>query len=471
MLRRLLGRAGGVVSPRAGVVLAVVLAQGALLVGMQTWVIADLRREMNACLSGPLTDALTRDVRHLVEQLEAEVPPELAADPARGWARARLLMEREALAGEAKAVLLDADGRVTLGAESLTPAVVESLTYRGLAGAFATPDAEGEPARLARWPRETLAVGTLRGPEPAQVAAAWAPRLERWVAAVQPTAPMALRVEAATWRVAWHALGLTALVMMISVLGMRRMLRRHDRRLEGLARGLERELWLRVEQAERTNRALVRGLGGLAESRDNDTGLHLQRLVRFSTLIAHALRPTHPEVTPDFLHKLEVAAALHDIGKVAVPDAVLLKAGKLDPAERTRMQQHTLVGVKTLLAVRAQMGNDDLLDAAVQVAGAHHERWDGGGYPFGLAGDEIPLAARIVSVADVYDALTSRRVYKPALGHEEAVAMIVRERGKQFDPGVVDAFEAVAHQIDQARAQTESPAGALDAAAAMPAAA
>jgi len=131
---------------------------------------------------------------------------------------------------------------------------------------------------------------------------------------------------------------------------------------------------------------------------------------------------------------------------------VLLKEGALSEEERGRIERHPVIGADTLIAIRGRMGRDELVEMSIVVALQHHERWDGGGYPFGLAGEQIALAARIVALADVYDALTSRRVYKPAFTHERAAAIIHAERGKHFDPAVVDAFAACAGRFAAIRA-------------------
>jgi response regulator RpfG family c-di-GMP phosphodiesterase len=155
------------------------------------------------------------------------------------------------------------------------------------------------------------------------------------------------------------------------------------------------------------------------------------------------------QITHHYVANLAVASALHDIGKVGVPDAVLLKSGRLTPSERRAMEMHSQLGGECLAAIQRQLGEDDFLELGQQVAIAHHEQWDGTGYPHGLQGKEIPLAARIVAVADVYDALTSHRPYRPALCHAEAREWIVSHYGTQFDPEVVEAF--VAREADFSR--------------------
>ncbi len=185
---------------------------------------------------------------------------------------------------------------------------------------------------------------------------------------------------------------------------------------------------------------LIFGLAKLAESRDSDTGEHLERIAAYCRVLAEQLRVGRPELTDDWIAKLQLASSLHDIGKVGIPDAVLLKAGPLTAQERQVIQRHPEIGAEALDAILARDKDDALLRMARNIAAAHHERWDGAGYPRGLKAEAIPLEARIVSVADVYDALTSKRVYKPGMPHEQAMEIIVKGRGTQFDPAVVDAL-------------------------------
>ncbi|MBX3359497.1 MAG: HD domain-containing protein [Phycisphaeraceae bacterium] len=197
----------------------------------------------------------------------------------------------------------------------------------------------------------------------------------------------------------------------------------------------------RQADALRSRNTLIFALAKLAESRDTDTGEHLERIAAYCRVLAEQLRVRFG-LTDGWIRNLQLASSLHDIGKVGIPDAVLLKPGRLTPEERRIIERHPEIGAVALDAILAQDRPDDLLMMARNIAASHHERWDGAGYPRGLAGGDIPLEARIVSVADVYDALTTKRVYKPALGHGEAVGMISGGRGTQFDPEIVDALLA-----------------------------
>jgi response regulator RpfG family c-di-GMP phosphodiesterase len=183
-------------------------------------------------------------------------------------------------------------------------------------------------------------------------------------------------------------------------------------------------------------------LAKLADSRDKDTGDHLERIRSYVTILATELAKTNPEIDHNYVADLAVASSLHDIGKVGIPDAVLLKPAALNPTERSAMEMHTLLGGECLAAIRKHLEEDDFLELAEQIAIAHHEQWDGGGYPHGIRGKDIPLAARIVALADVYDALTNARPYKQPISHGETREWIATRYATHFDPAVVEAFVA-----------------------------
>ena len=203
---------------------------------------------------------------------------------------------------------------------------------------------------------------------------------------------------------------------------------------------LAKQVTLRTRELTRTRNAVIFGLAKLAESRDNDTGEHLDRIRIYVTILAEALEDRFEEIDESFIRDLSLASSLHDIGKVGIPDSILLKPGRLESNERSIMELHTLIGGECLDAIQSRLGQNDFLEMARRVAYSHHERWDGTGYPHGLAEEEIPLVARIVAVADVYDALTSKRPYKRAMSHMESKTIIVSGSGAQFDPEVVQAF-------------------------------
>lgn len=202
------------------------------------------------------------------------------------------------------------------------------------------------------------------------------------------------------------------------------------RRRDDQATWLAREVEQATEALRVSNEEMVFRLALAVEYRDSDTGEHTLRVALYSRLIAEELG-----LAPDLCREIYLAAPLHDIGKVAIPDHILLKPGRLDRDEILVMQTHASVGERIL-----SNGSCTLMRLSAEIAGHHHERWDGGGYPRGLAGEAIPLSARIVAVADVFDALTTQRPYKAAMGKEAALAWMRQERGRHFDPRCVDAF-------------------------------
>jgi len=211
---------------------------------------------------------------------------------------------------------------------------------------------------------------------------------------------------------------------------------------EALMKNIE-ELHQRQEMLVETQRAAIFGLAKLAESRDKETGEHLARMRCVCKAIAEELHSSdgyHDQMDEKFIEDLADSCALHDLGKVAVPDAVLLKPGPLTDEEYEVIQKHTAIGGDALKAIDERLGNESFIRIGQEIAYFHHERYDGTGYPTGLKGEEIPLSARIVAVADVYDALTSKRCYRDPVAPEEALDYIVRSRGRHFDPNVVDAF-------------------------------
>ncbi len=210
------------------------------------------------------------------------------------------------------------------------------------------------------------------------------------------------------------------------------------------------EIWREADQArDAVGTALVR----LASFRDTETGDHLFRIRWYAHALAEQLAVAGPycrQIDESFLQQLYRASPLHDIGKVGIEDAILRKPGPLSESEFEAIKRHTIIGSEILAQAAAKLPHADYLNMAVDVARHHHERFDGSGYPDGLAGADIPLAARIVALADVFDALTSRRVYKPAIPVTEAVG-IIEANEDRFDPAIVDAFRSRLDDFRQAR--------------------
>ena len=209
---------------------------------------------------------------------------------------------------------------------------------------------------------------------------------------------------------------------------------------------LEGEVNRRLRENQIIQDVSIRALAHLAETRDPETGEHILRTQGYINTLARRLQQ-HPKFKPvmteQFIQLLTKSAPLHDIGKVGIPDQVLLKPGKLDADEWEIMKTHAEIGAKAIEQAEQDVDMPvEFLILAKEIAHWHHERWDGSGYPDGLKGDDIPVSARLMALADVFDALISARVYKPAMPFEQARDMILSERGRHFDPDVVDAFEA-----------------------------
>lgn len=228
----------------------------------------------------------------------------------------------------------------------------------------------------------------------------------------------------------------------------RRLLEDQNQHLELLVTERTQALQKRNEDLLRIQELTIVALGALAETRDNETGYHIQRTREYVRVMAGQLI-TLPGLRDQFAQEdVEMiwrSAPLHDIGKIGIPDQILLKPGKLTPEEFEVMKRHTVLGRNALQSAEQRAGfPDSFLRTATAIAYCHHEHWNGRGYPEGLSGRAIPLPARIMAVADVYDALITQRVYKPAFPHETALDMIRTGRGTQFDPDIVDCFNDMA---------------------------
>lgn len=207
---------------------------------------------------------------------------------------------------------------------------------------------------------------------------------------------------------------------------------------------LEQEVARRTQEIREVQDVTILTMASLAETRDNETGNHILRTQRYVKVLAMALKD-HPRftdyLTDSVIDLLFKSAPLHDIGKVGIPDKILLKPGGFEPDEFEIMKTHTTLGKMTIESAEQRLGRAvPFLHYAKEIAYSHQEKWDGSGYPEGLAGENIPISARLMAVADVYDALISRRVYKPEMTHEQAVEIIVKGSGQHFDPAIVEAF-------------------------------
>jgi len=227
--------------------------------------------------------------------------------------------------------------------------------------------------------------------------------------------------------------------------------------LRGKSDLLESEVARRTAEIQDLQDAMVLSMASLAETRDNETGNHLRRTQHYVKRLAQQLRlnPRFAEELDDrCIDLLFKSAPLHDIGKVGIPDSILLKPSRLDPAEFEIMKTHTTLGRDAIVHAEQALGHEvPFLRFAKEIALSHQEKWDGSGYPEALVGEAIPLSARLMALADVYDALISKRVYKPAFTHEDSVRMILEGSGTHFDPDVAQAFQAVQEDFRQIAAR------------------
>ena len=219
----------------------------------------------------------------------------------------------------------------------------------------------------------------------------------------------------------------------------------------GMSRDVTERLKAEKERRDLENKlhnaraATILGLAKLSEYRDKGTGAHLERIREYAKIIAIEMAelPAYKDhITEKYIDDIYQSSILHDIGKVGIQDSVLLKPGKLNPEEFDIIKRHTVLGGDALADIESQIGERSFLILGKEIAYYHHEKWDGKGYPDGLKGEEIPLSARVVAIADVYDALTTKRFYKEAFTHEKSRGIIISLKGSHFDPDVVDAFLA-----------------------------
>lgn len=214
-------------------------------------------------------------------------------------------------------------------------------------------------------------------------------------------------------------------------------------KLSKLQHNLEEQVSSQVDEISSLQMGMIFGLAKLAEARDTDTSKHLERIQILCRLFAEELHtmPTYSNhVTSAYCERIFHASPLHDIGKVGIPDNILLKPGRLTPEEFEIMKIHPTIGADTLREVQKRFPANEFVDMGIRIAQSHHERWNGQGYPNGCKEKEIPLSARIMAIVDVYDAVRSKRVYKPPMSHEETCAIIEKDSGTHFDPDLVEVF-------------------------------
>ncbi|WP_164901819.1 HD domain-containing phosphohydrolase [Neorhizobium lilium] len=207
------------------------------------------------------------------------------------------------------------------------------------------------------------------------------------------------------------------------------------------------------EEAAQARDAMILAMASLAETRDHETGDHIRRTQHYVRALAEALQEQEAyaeQLSDEVVDLLYKSAPLHDIGKVGIPDCILLKPGKLEPEEFEVMKTHAELGHAAIATAERYMSSTTpFLSLAKEIAHTHHEKWNGTGYPRGLKGEEIPIGGRIMAIADVYDALVSARIYKPALPHEEAVDIIIKDSGEHFDPKLVQVFSKIAPKFEE----------------------
>lgn len=226
--------------------------------------------------------------------------------------------------------------------------------------------------------------------------------------------------------------------------------------IEQHTKNLERTVEIRTKEILKTQKTTIFALSKIAEARDRTTGNHLDRIRNYCVLLAQILKYTgSEEITNQFIRDLFDSSILHDIGKVGIPDTILLKTGSLNKDELKIMLQHTTIGYDSLKSASRDLGEDSFLKMALDITLYHHERWDGSGYPNGLKGEEIPLSARIVAIADVYDALTTTRPYKKAFSHEESIEIMNKEAAK-YEPRLYKIFIDNTDEFNEIRMRYKS---------------
>lgn len=440
---------------RARLVAAITLLQAAVI-GLGWFACLHLTR---ADVSSRSRDRSLADLSRAVEQFNQMVST-VAHGPLRPdtpeWHAAQQLTENERPPRGTVVVLLDARGHILCH-----PALRRSPNLRNIdfSDVVLTLDPGDDTVALGGVrPRSVLTGESESIAGPASVAVVFNEAAQVRVLAYQPQGEAAAADSRMTSGIMiWGGVaGMT--VLTVSLIGLILLVRRYDSMLARSNERLEAKVQRRTRRGLAIRNGLIFGLAKLADYRDTDTGRHLERISRYCGLLAEELRGKESEIDAAWIERLKLASSLHDIGKVGIPDSILLKPGPLTAEERRQMERHASIGADTLAAIQGRVGEDELLNMGVQVARSHHERHDGRGYPHGLRGADVPLAARIVALADMYDALTSHRVYRAAMTHEEAAALIRQQRGAHFHPAIADAFERCQGRCDEARREFQAGA-------------
>ena len=359
------------------------------------------------------------------------------------WLATQSVIENLDLGGDGFACVLDSDGNI-----SCHPDIKKSphLSDVNLANQLLM-DLEGENRRkIADAKGNNVIVGLMDSPLGGKhyLATIHDPQTNARLLVHQPVSGLEAASSHVTASMLTSMVGMTVVLIALTASLAMLLTRAHDHTMKRWNNDLEATIEKRTEQLVRSHRTVLFGIAKLAEHRDNDTGKHVERMCAYSKILAEEYALQFGGISPQWIEDVEIAAAMHDIGKVAIPDSILLKPGKLTKDEFEQMKSHAEIGEQALLAVREKADDTALLDLGIEIAGGHHERWNGQGYPKGIAGEQIPLSARIVALADVFDALMSKRVYKAAMPFEEVCDIIRSESGKHFDPQVVECFEKMA---------------------------
>lgn len=440
---------------RGSLIAATVLLQG-LVIGVGSLTTLQLsKKEIEVGVRGRAMEQAAQVTGEFAVRLKGAVPGPIRRDTPE-WEAAQRLVQESQPGNGMTLMLLDQSARV-LCYPTEHGGTVPNIDLSQQRLTLYPSNEEIELAQLR--PTSTLLASTTLASGPVVLAMVDAPAQRAKVVLLETDDSIRSAARAMSSRaLLWTALS-GAGILVITIAGSSLLVRRYDSMLMRANQQLQEELDRRVRRGLNIRNALVFGLAKLADYRDTDTGKHLERICHYCEILAKDLRGVFGEITRSWIENLKLASSMHDIGKVGVADAILLKPGKLTPEERSLMELHSLIGADTLIAIRRRVGDDTLINMAIQVALSHHERFDGTGYPYGLRGEQIPLAARIVALADMYDALTSRRVYKDAMSHEEACKIIRISRGTHFDERIVDAFERNQAEFEKVRREMHAGDG------------